>query len=91
MRKTGIFIVVIFSLLCMSQSFAQQGMQWRGGGGWGMGAPYSRMYDPKTVETISGEVVSVDIITPIKGMCYGVHLMVKTAKEGHQDRTEGQG
>ncbi|MBE7446578.1 MAG: DNA-binding protein [Planctomycetia bacterium] len=83
MRKTGIFIVVIafFSLIHMSQSFAQQGMQWRGGGGWGMGAPYSRMFDPKTVETISGEVVSVDIITPMKGMCYGVHLMVKTDKE----------
>lgn len=64
MRKTGIFIVVIsvFSLLYISQSFAQQGMQWRGG--WGMDAPYTRMYDPKTVETIRGEVVSVDIITP---------------------------
>ena len=83
MRKTGIFIVMIsiFSLLYISHSFAQQGMQWRGGGGWGTGAPYNRMYDPKTVETISGEVVSVDIITPMKGMCYGVHLMVKTDKE----------
>ena len=83
MRKIGVFVVVIaiFSLIHMSQLFAQQGMQWRGGGGWGMGAPYSRMYDQKTVETISGEVVSVDVITPAKGMCYGVHLMVKTAKE----------
>lgn len=83
MRKTGVLIgaISLFSLLCMSQSFAQQGMQWRGGGGWGMDAQYSRMYDTKTVETISGEVASVDIITPMKGMCYGVHLMVKTAKE----------
>lgn len=39
------------------------------------------MYDPKTVETISGEVVSVDKISPMKGMRYGVHLMVKTEKE----------
>ncbi len=52
-----------------------------GGGGWGTDAPYSKMYDQKTVETITGEVVSVDVITPMKGMCYGVHLMVKTAKE----------
>lgn len=83
MRKTGIFMVVIsiFSLLHITQSFAQQGMQWRGGGGWGAGTPYSRMYDPKTVETVSGEVVSVDTITPMKGMCYGVHLMLKTDKE----------
>ncbi|MBW7899642.1 hypothetical protein B188_10370 [Candidatus Brocadiaceae bacterium B188] len=81
--KIGVLIMAIFmfSLLHIPQSFAQQGMQWRGGGGWGMGAPYNRMYDPKTVETISGEVVSVDIITPAKGMGYGVHLMVKTVKE----------
>ncbi|MCC7212668.1 MAG: DNA-binding protein [Candidatus Brocadia sp.] len=83
MRKIGMFIGVIFvfSLLHLTQSFAQPGMQWRGGGGWGAGAQYSRMYDPKTVETVSGEVVSVDVITPVKGMCYGIHLMVKTGKE----------
>lgn len=56
-------------------------MKWKGSGGWGPGTRYSRMYDPKTVETISGEVVSVDKITPIKGMYYGVHLMLKTEKE----------
>jgi hypothetical protein len=38
------------------------------------------MYDPKTVETISGEVVSVDAITPMKGMGYGVHLVLKADK-----------
>lgn len=83
MKKIGVLIVAISlcSLLYMSPLFAQQGMQWKGGGGWGKDTPYSRMYNQKTVETISGEVVSVDIITPMKGMCYGVHLMVKTAKE----------
>jgi hypothetical protein len=74
-------VISVFGILHLTQAFAQQGMQWRGGGGWGAGAPYSRMYDLKTVETISGEVVSVDVITPVKGMCYGVHLMVKTEKE----------
>jgi hypothetical protein len=39
------------------------------------------MYDPKTVETISGEIVSVDRITPNKGMAGGVHMNVKTDKE----------
>ncbi|MCF6156180.1 MAG: DNA-binding protein [Candidatus Brocadia sp.] len=83
MKKKGLFLVMIsiFSLLYINQSFAQQGMKWKGGGGWGMGGQYSRMYDPKTVETISGEVVSVDVITPMKGMYHGVHLMVKTDKE----------
>lgn len=39
------------------------------------------MYNPQTVEMITGEVVSVDRITPIKGMSYGVHILVKTDKE----------
>ena len=57
---------------------AQKG---KGGGGWGQGTNYNRIYDPKTVVTISGEVVSVDKITPIKGMNPGVHAVVKTEKE----------
>jgi hypothetical protein len=83
MKKIGILIVMfaILSLFIATESIAQRGMEWRGSGGWGAGTHYSRMYDPKTVETISGEVVSVDKITPTKGMSYGVHLMVKTDKE----------
>jgi hypothetical protein len=74
-------MVSILTIISPAGSFAQGGMKWRGSGGWGMGAPYSRMYDPKTVETINGEVISVDKITPGKGMSYGVHLMVRTEKE----------
>ena len=39
------------------------------------------MYDPKTVETIRGEVVRVDTMAFGKGMSYGIHLVVKTDKE----------
>lgn len=39
------------------------------------------MYNPNTVETISGEVVRVDKIIPLRGMSYGIHLIVKTEKE----------
>jgi hypothetical protein len=39
------------------------------------------MFNPKTVETISGEVVNVGKITPNKCSSYGIHLMVKTDKE----------
>jgi len=74
-------VVSILSFLFAPESFAQRGMKWRGSGGWAIGSNYSRMYDPKTVETISGEVISVDKMTPMKGMSYGVHLMLKTDKE----------
>jgi hypothetical protein len=83
MKKTGILIAAIFilSILLVTDSFAQRGMMWKGSGGWGMGTQYGKMYNPKTVETINGEVVSVDKITPMKGMSYGVHMIVKTNKE----------
>jgi hypothetical protein len=84
MKKRNILISVfaIASLiLLINESFAQGRMQWRGSGGWGMGSKYGRMYNPKTVETINGDVISVDRITPRKEMRYGIHLMVKTDKE----------
>jgi hypothetical protein len=37
--------------------------------------------NPKTVETVSGEVASIDRITPNKGMTPGIHMNVKTDKE----------
>ncbi|MGQ9499918.1 MAG: DNA-binding protein [Dissulfurimicrobium sp.] len=65
-----------------TSSLAQRGMMWRGGGGWcTAGTPYDSIYNPQTIETISGEVMAVDKFRPQKGMSYGVHLIVKTDKE----------
>jgi hypothetical protein len=71
----------VAALSSLEPASAQHGPHWRGGGGWGPGGAYGRMYDPKTVETISGEVVTVDLQAPMKGMGSGVHLQLKTSKE----------
>ena len=71
--------LAILFLLAPSSLFAQ-GMRWHGSGGWGPGSPYGRVYDPKTTETVSGEVVKIDRITPMRGMSHGVHVIVKTDK-----------
>jgi hypothetical protein len=76
-----ISILTLISLIYSFESVAQPGGKWKGSGGWGRGSGYNRTYDPKTVETISGEVVSVEKITPSHGMSYGVHLIVKTDAE----------
>ncbi len=49
------------------------------GAGWGYGR-YGRMYNVKTVETITGTVLNVDTFTPTSGMSKGVNLQVKTQK-----------
>jgi hypothetical protein len=86
MRRLGSvnFMVAAIALSMVAVfAYAQPGpgMMWRGSGGWGPGSQYNRMYDPKTVETISGEVTAVNRITPLKGMSGGVHMNVKTDKE----------
>ncbi len=59
---------------------AQPWKGWRGSGGWGQGAQYNRMYDPSTVEAVSGEVVDVQAIVPHKGMYSGVQVILKTGE-----------
>jgi hypothetical protein len=83
MKKIGTVIAALamFSLIFIFSSFAQMGPMWKGSGGWGMGMQYNKMYNPQTVEAITGEVLSVDKITPIKGMSQGLHMILKTDKE----------
>ena len=85
MKRNSFFVGLMALAFCLvsTAGYAQRGpgMMWRGSGGWGPGTQYNRMYDPKTVETISGEITIVDRITPAKGMSGGVHVNVKTGKE----------
>ncbi len=78
MRSIIWLAAALVVLFLGSSVFAQP---WRGSGGWGMGGSYQRMYDPATVETVSGEVTAVEQMAPVKGMRYGIHLMLKTEKE----------
>ena len=82
--KTSRMIVLallVAGMVLPPAAFAQPRMKWKGSGGWGTGAPYGRMYDPKTVETVSGEVVNLAFLTPTKGMGRGIHILLKTDKE----------
>jgi hypothetical protein len=84
-RKISIFVTTAaaaaLSVALAVDASAQSGMRWRGSQGWGHGSDYARLYDAKTVETVKGEVVSVQTFTPGKSMGYGVHLQLKTGKE----------
>ena len=83
MKKRAIrFLLAALSLVLMaSMAVAAPWKGWRGSGGWGMGGAYQRQYNPATMESVSGEVMSVDKVMPMKGMDSGIHLMVKTATE----------
>ena len=77
--QTAAIVMAVLSLSVASPSWAQGGM----GGGGGRRGGGGRMYDPKTVETVSGQVVRVEHIEGKggRGRGYGVHLVLKTDKE----------
>jgi hypothetical protein len=82
MKKITALIIVMVTLGAVSAAASAQGrMASKGGRGWGPGTAYTRLFNPQSVETITGEVVSVERITPVKGMSYGIHVMIKTDKE----------
>jgi hypothetical protein len=76
-----VLALLITGMVLPPAAFAKRGMKWQGSGGWGGGGSYGRMYDPKTVEIVTGEVVGLDYLTPAKGMGRGIHLLLKTDKE----------
>ncbi|MBD2168582.1 DNA-binding protein [Calothrix membranacea FACHB-236] len=69
--------ISILSLLPVPVVIAQSGT----GGCPSRATSSSGMYDPKTVETITGQVISIDNTASPRGMSGGLHLKVKTLKE----------
>lgn len=77
--KTGTIIVaVLFLVLIASWAFAKPWRNWQGSGGWGVGTAYARLYNPAQMVILTGEVVEVEQVVPLKGMNNGVQLLVKT-------------
>lgn len=80
-------LALLMAFCLASGAYAQGGMGPGGGAGWcDHGCPQT--YDPKTVETVSGEVISVDQVHGKgwgqgrggRGGGYGVHLTLKSDK-----------
>jgi hypothetical protein len=74
-----IFIgLVVASIVFATAAFAQSGS---GRGGWVANSRYGRLYNPATIETVTGEVASVAKFTPARGMSPGIHLRLNTGHE----------
>ncbi|MBK8382546.1 MAG: DNA-binding protein [Ignavibacteria bacterium] len=70
MKKGKFYLAAALVLIFAGNIYSQNG--------WGPGSSYNRMYDTKTVETISGSVISIDQILPDKNMSVGIHLLLNT-------------
>jgi hypothetical protein len=83
MKKVGAFLALAALIVVVAAplSFSQGGGKWKGRSGRGPLGDINRMYDPKTVETIIGEVVSVAEISMMRGRYTGVHVQLKRGKD----------
>jgi hypothetical protein len=82
MKRNAMIGVAVLAVLAVTVSLAaaEPGRGWKGSGGWGMGGGYQRMYNPATMETVSGTIESIDRTVPMEGMSRGVHLTLKAEK-----------
>lgn len=64
-------------LLSVPVTALAQGGRQRGSQGWGPAGAYGRLYDPAKVEKITGDVIEIRKITPMRGMSHGVAIVVQ--------------
>ena len=81
MKKLNVVSLILIMLSVAALAVAQPWQGWKGSGGWGMQGGYHRMYDPSKAETVSGEVVSVEQVMPMKRMGAGIAIKLNTGKE----------
>jgi hypothetical protein len=76
MIKRSSFIVGI--CLCVGTGFAQMSVKAKGSDGWGTGDKYEQNFNHFSVQTYYGKVKTVDTVTPMPSMAYGVQLTINS-------------
>ena len=68
-------------LLLSSALNAQMSIKFRGSGEWCIGDPYQQMFVNSGQESVVGQVISVDTVTPMRGMGSGISVKLKNERE----------
>jgi len=83
--KRNVLMAAVISVLLVSMALdslaTQVAVRRAGGQGWGANTLYGSMFDPKTLQTIRGQVLSVETFTPLRQMGYGLLVMVQAKDE----------
>lgn len=75
-------------IMCISFSIpqiasSQHGIKFRGSDGWGLNGRYEQYFDKYNLQNFTGKISSIDTLTPIKEMAYGVQLKLKKDNKEH--------
>lgn len=79
-----ILTAIAVSLMPASSLYAQMSIKFRGSGEWCIGDRYQQVFVNSGQESIVGQVISIDTVTPMRGMGSGIALKLKTEREDIQ-------
>jgi len=74
-RTISVFAVIF---IVHAATYAQIGIKFRGTSGWCVGDRYDQTFINTSQETMVGQVMSIDTITPIRDMSTGIQVVLKT-------------
>ncbi len=72
---------VIVCLLLSLSAYSQMGIKFRGSGSWCIGDRYDQTFIASNQETVVGQIMSIDTVTPYPNMASGIMIMLKTERE----------
>lgn len=84
MRKALMFItllVLMIGPLTAQAMSLEVAIRRAGGQGWGAQTAYGKLFDPKSLVTVRGKVLSIQRFTPLRQMGYGFLVIIQTKEE----------
>lgn len=81
MVNSRIMQLIVFCCIAPAALFAQQSIKFRGTGDWCFGDKYDQMFINSNQETVVGQVVSIDTVTPFREMTTGIQFVMRTERE----------
>lgn len=81
MKNIRFFVVLWCFIFYPFTIFAQMNIKFRGNGGWCFGERYDQHFVNSRLENVVGEIISIDTITPFRGMAQGIQIVLKTERE----------
>ena len=81
MNKYRFISAMAVCMLLSSTLFAQMSIKFRGSGGWCIGDQYQQIFVNSGQESVVGQVISIDTVSPLRDMTTGIQVKLKTARE----------
>ena len=76
----SVMLVITATVLSLVAVATARPFRGHGAGGWGPGGTWDRLYDAKSVETLTGKVKAIEV-RENKTMAEGIHIMLATSTE----------